>query len=158
MPSWLCTHVSSLSSVTLPTFLIENAHKHFLQSYCSKCCMTSLSFKDVLDSHIWYHGLSQADSLEWLLTALVTTCNDSSHSQLCFHSTPICHQRYKLVYKFLNNKFSHALCLTEHLYMLYIHGNIANLNASNDQAHMLRHYVSQKNNHFRNTFRLTFLM
>ena len=133
-------HVSSLSSVTPPPFLIENAHKHFLQSCCAKCCMASLSFEDVLDSHIWNYGLSQADSLEWLQTALVATCDDSSHSQLHFFSAPICHRGYKLVYEFSNNKFSHALRLAEHPYMPYIHGNVANVNASNNQTHMLTHY------------------
>jgi len=140
VPSRAYGHVSSLSTVTPPTFLIGNAHKHFLQTCCSKCCMASLSFEDVLDSHIWYHGLSQADSLEWLRTALVATRDDSGHSQLRFRGALICHRGYKLVYGFSNNKFSHALRLAEHPYMPYIHGNVANLNASNDQAHMLTHY------------------
>ena len=94
----------------------------------------------MLDSHVWYHGLSQANSLEWLRTVLVATRDDAGHSQLRFRGSPLCHRGFKLVYGFSNNKLTHAMQLAEHPYMPYIHGNVGNMNASDDQAHALTHY------------------
>jgi hypothetical protein len=66
---------------------------------------------------------------------------DENHRiHLRFHGTKVCTTAFKLLYGFSNNKYTHALQLTETPYAPIYHGNTANLNAAQHTAHVNTHF------------------
>jgi hypothetical protein len=125
-PSWTTTN----HFIVEKSSIFSTAFQHYSVECCKDHCLWKFSLQECADAHTWYKGQSQQQSREWLRTTIQACMNSATdHVALRSHGKSLCHQAFKLLYGFSNNKFDLALADARRIGCLVTHGNLGNHNA-----------------------------